>query len=355
MKCKHWTKILIFALIAVVGLLWLSSFLKVNNNKDVLGVYSYYREPEDSIDVALIGASEIYTSYYAPLAYEKAGFTSYALSTSTMTASLIKYAVKAFEERQHPQLYVISTWPFCYDIQVDETSFRKFLDSVESPAIRNEAIREIVPDELKSSFRFPFLKYHVNWNMLQDCLKVYNDKQDIRAKGYSVTKGYATTTQIIEDPHESRDYHISDAGFAYLEDLLNYLHEQNIQNVLFVRAPEMVDFVNTDSYYEMIDKIRDAGYDYLNLDDAMDEMGIVVEHDFYNEYHLNIFGTERFTEYLADYIMQNYEIDTASHRQEVAAEWDECASHNASLLASLEKKTEENRGKYIYTQKDLLE
>ena len=92
MKLKHWIKIIIFAVISILLIVLASSVLCVANEKDTVGIYGFYKEPEDSVSVILIGPSTMYTSFYSPLAYEKYGFTSYSLATSSMTSAAYKSA-----------------------------------------------------------------------------------------------------------------------------------------------------------------------------------------------------------------------------------------------------------------------
>ncbi|MCF0229064.1 MAG: hypothetical protein HUJ76_05150 [Parasporobacterium sp.] len=353
MKLKHWIKIAVFAAITIGVLLYASNLLRVANEKDAVGIYGFYQEPEDSLDVVLIGSSYMYTYFYSPLAYEQYGLTSYALASSTMTAPLYRYAAEIAIEKQHPQLLVFETGSFCYDIQQDEVSLRKFLDALPDSEIRTRAINDIVPEDLKSSFLFPFEKYHSSWNRIGECLQVAQDKADIRGKGYSITKNYATTPQYISYSRQTRKYNISEEGFKYLEILLDYLKEADIDNVLFVRFPDMYNYDVQDSYTKMIDMIREAGFDFVNLAGAIDDIGIDMNKDFYNNSHLNIFGAQKFTPFFTDYIMKRYDIST-DHSPETDAEWEDCASYNDQIIANMEYLTENKAGGYLYTQRDFL-
>ena len=354
MKLKHWIKIAVFCIISVLLLLFLSELLCVANEKDEVGVYAFFKEPKDSIDVVMIGASSMYSYFYSPLAYSEQGFTSYALSSSTMTAPLYRYAAEMAIETQHPQLLIFETWSFCYDNQVDETSFRKFLDACPDSDIKRRAIAEIVPEELQSSFTYPFQKYHSAWARVGDLIDVLQDKIYINRKGYSITKNFATTPYCLPFQPQQGVYNISEEGFKYLQILLDYLKEADIENVLFVRYPEMISYEPQDSYGQMIQMIRDAGFDFLNLNAAVEDMGLDMNHDFYNSTHLNVFGAEKFTKFFSGYLMYMYNIDTV-HDAAVTAEWNECASYNDQILSRLEKLTEEGANGYLYTQSDFLE
>ncbi|MBR3402404.1 MAG: hypothetical protein IKG67_09240 [Parasporobacterium sp.] len=353
MKRKQWLKVILFIICASLVVFLASGLLCVANEKDAVGIYGFYKEPKDSLDVVLIGSSAVYTSYYPPLAYEEQGITSYSLSTSTMTAPLYRYAAEIAIERQHPQLLVFETWSFCYENQQDETSLRKFLDALPDQNIRQRAIEDIVPEELRDSFRNPFQKYHSNWDRFGELVQVFRDKIDMNRKGYSVTKNFGTTPFIQPFRNTDEEYHVSENGLYYLQILLDYLKEADIDNVLFIRTPEMSICKPTDSYHQMIDMIREAGFDFLNLNAAAKDMGIDVTHDFYNTTHLNIFGAEKYTRFLADYIVKRYDLKT-EHEDAVCREWEECASYNAQILPYVEELTSQNANGFLYTQRDFL-
>ena len=79
---------IIFVLIAVLGIGLISPAFVVNNEWDMRHVHGFFLEPEDSLDVVLIGASQLYTGYSAPLAWRDYGFTSYPLAVSNIPARL---------------------------------------------------------------------------------------------------------------------------------------------------------------------------------------------------------------------------------------------------------------------------
>ena len=50
----------------------------------------------------------------------------------------------------------------------------------------------------------------------------------------------------------------------------------------------------------------------------------------------SIYGAEKITAYLGQYLTEHYEIDT-SHTEEVAAEWEHCASCNEEIIGMLKE------------------
>ena len=353
MKFKHWIKIIIFIGCAAL-LVWGSSILLcVANEKDSVGVYGFYKEPKDSLDIILIGPSTVYTAFYSPLAYDEQGLTSYSISTSTMPASLYRYATEIALQDQHPQLLIYDTWGFCEEDQYNETSLRKFLDALPNSEIKERAIRELVPEELQSSFFYPFQKYHSSWERLGELVQVLRDKLDMNRQGYSITKNFATTPYQQPYGKPQGTYAPTEEGLVYLQELLDYLKETGIEHVLFIRSPEMAPFESADSYHTMIDMIREDGYDFLNMNAAAQDMGLDPGQDFYNFTHLNIFGVEKFTSFLAEHVLNRYQLKT-EHTDEVVSEWKNCASFNEEIISRLETLTVDGAQGFLYTQRDFL-
>ena len=93
-----------FVLIAVLGIGLISPAFVVNNEWDMRHVHGFFLEPEGSLDVVLIGASQLYTGYSAPLAWRDYGFTSYPLAVSNIPARLYGSLLTAAENRRRPKL-----------------------------------------------------------------------------------------------------------------------------------------------------------------------------------------------------------------------------------------------------------
>lgn len=354
MKKKHIIRIAVFAVLSIFVISFLNNFLSVPRGKDVVGIYGFQKEPEDSIDVALIGPSETYTSFYSPLAYEKFGFTSYALAVGGMRGSCYPSAIRQMELKQDPQVYVLELYGFIYKDQKDEPSIRAWIDSLPDSKNRDETIREVVDPEKQPDYEKKYKKYHGNWVNRGDCLNAFVDKARIDRQGYSITKNFATETSVFQPDGQTMNYAISDEGMKYLEETLACLKENRIQNVLFVRTPEQIQYrEQKESVDEALTMIREAGYDYLDMYAQQDEIGIDPNTDFYNPFHCNIYGAEKVTSYLGQYLTDHYDL-SREHREEVAEEWNKCASYNSEVIGRLKDAIAGGRKSYRFTQRDFL-
>ena len=335
MKPKHWIRIIAFCLVCGILVFFTAKFLQVVSPRTAVRVHGMYKEPENTIDVALFGASDVYTCFYNPLAYEMFGYTSYNVCTEGTTGVLYESMVRELRKTQDPDLYVFEMWAFQYTDQYGEVNLRRWIDSIADSPNRTQTIKEVVPEDMQESFRIPFLKYHFNWYYMKDCIQALADKMNINRRGYSITKGYSTITTVYSDPQEHQPYKTSPKGMEALTGLLEYLNSEGIENVLFIRLPVYNIYDDEDSYYEAIQLIKDHGYDFLDIYAIHDEVGMDIETDYYNETHANCRGTLKMTSYLGRYIDEHYDLNK-EHSETVKKEWDYCASFNDQIFEKCE-------------------
>ena len=118
---------------------------------------------------------------------------------------------------------------------------------------------------------------------------------------------------------------------------MDYCKEQGIENVLFIRAPHRQKLASATSA-ELEKVITEAGFDFIDCDKISDQIGIVDKDDYYNEDHMNVFGNEKFTRYLSNYLVENYNIKP-DHSDEVDKQWEKCVDYTNDAFDILKKRT----------------
>ena len=112
----------------------------------------------------ILGASETFTDYCAPLAWQHAGFTSYPLAVSAAQGTMYPSMLREAARRQTPGVYVVEVNGFLYTAEErDEFShaaLRKWIDTIPLSANKLDTIRTCIPAEKRSTYYFPLLKYH---------------------------------------------------------------------------------------------------------------------------------------------------------------------------------------------------
>ena len=332
-------KITCFLLAVIISLSLLQTYFLRRLDHNSIRLNGYYHEKEESLDVVLLGASEIYTSFSAGLAYNKYGFTSYPFATESITAAGTITALKEIVRTQNPKLILIEPNAFLYSNTKNEEKephIRKLIDNIPLNSNKIEYINNNVEPDEKLEYYMPLIKYHRMWRDYPEPARrvVSTILQDIR--GRSILKGYRTTTDIYNSDVKKINKRIgSETGVLplnqelerKLRELLTYCVEQDL-NVVFVRMPHMVynktyDRVKRSNRAEQI--VNGYGFDYLNLERSWDKIGIDIKTDYYNLDHLNIYGTVKMTNYLGNIIQNDYGIGKSELSDSQKENWESAA------------------------------
>lgn len=334
----------IFVLIAVLGIGLISPAFVVNNEWDMRHVHGFFLEPEDSLDVVLIGASQLYTGYSAPLAWRDYGFTSYPLAVSNIPARLYGSLLTEAVNRQHPKLIVVDIDGFLTDEDPEklEANLRKWLDNMPWSRNRIETIRTCVPAELQTSFYFNIAKYHANWYQPDTWLPVQQRLRAMDKTGYSLTKSFEAIGQSLTDADEpdTRPLTLSGANAQYLRDFCAQARSLGT-NVLFLRMPHRTQTTDPNVFTDVAAVVGGYGYELLDLHDAFDTIGLDRCADFMDSDHLNAIGMETFTAWFGQYLSEHYDLTTA-HSETVTAEWQRCADFMAQILPTCQQQAADN-------------
>ena len=103
---------------------------------------------------------------------------------------------------------------------------------------------------------------------------------------------------------------------------MDYLKENELQ-ALFILSPTVMEEEKQKMYNYMDEIIAGYGYEFLNLNDYYEEIGIDFQTDF-SDYggHTNALGARKCTKFLGDYLTAHYEL-ADKRGQEGYESWDE--------------------------------
>lgn len=343
---KRNTVLRVIAFLLIVALVYgaLTRLLTINNATEQQYIRSFYLEPKNSLDVMILGASETFTDYCAPLAWQHAGFTSYPLAVSAAQGTLYASMLRESAKRQSPTVYVVEVNGFLYTEderkELGKAATREWLDTLPLSRNKVQAIGECVQDK-RLSYYIPLLKYHDNWRKRDLIRNSLSLQQQARDAGYSYTKPFLSISMFLTETDEIpvRQQSLDAFNEQSLRTFCETARARGIKNVLFARFPHRTVIENYDAVFAELEAVvHEYGYDFANFDTQMDAIGLDPLNDFANAEHLNIFGAEKFTPYLADYLAQHYDLNTA-HSQTVTDEWTRCAAFTQQMLPVCEDNT----------------
>lgn len=318
------------------------------NLQNVRGLYS---EKNNTLDVVYIGGSACFV-YWEPLrAWNQYGFTSYNFAHDTMTPQAIKNYIIETRKTQNPELFIIDARPFQYgDLPYSdsveelnmyyEVPIRNGTDGLNFSTNRINLVNRSVKNWIdRISYYFDILKYNRNIvkNTLDSFLAYEHTTRCITNNYTNPLKGFyfvgKTEEEMFTDYSTVTESDPIDVDVdKILVDLLDYCKEENLR-VLFVVHSYCQQEEHKKRFNYVRDKVEEYGYDFLNTNDDWQEVGLDYSFDLYNENHVNVFGAEKYTDYLSKYIVNHYQLP--DHRTENGYdEWN-------TLYRQFEEKTEE--------------
>lgn len=304
---------IVISVIAVVlafillNLLFMPTY--IGENVDGRITAEYYRE-KTNIDVIFVGSSTVQAGISPMTLYKEYGVTAYNRSNSSQVIPISLCMVQDAIKRNKPKLVVLDVG-FLYqaDDYVDEGSSRKSMDSLKWSKYKVDCIKAIMDDtESFTDYVFPILRFHSRWNDLKlDDLKYWIYKPTVTYNGQllqfdTINKEFEYNPYNLED-----DIVASNRTIEYLQKLVDTCDDNNVQ-IMFIKMP-MIKGNWNNGIDEQITKVAsDNNIKYYNYIDSFEDIGLVTLEDFSDEQHMNSIGAEKFTKYLGEYIIKNYDI-----------------------------------------------
>ena len=331
---------LLLAVIVTLGLLQAFVLLRVDHNSQ--RVKGFYSEEKDSLDVVILGASEVYSDFVPGYAYAHSGVTSYLFATQANSILNYKSQLKNILSRQDPDLIVIELNGAVYgneDDVTDEANLHNYADNVPLDGIKLDWLFSVKPEN-PLEYIFPIIKYHSVWEDRSETERYQKTlSQDVR-RGYNYLKGILNETAVYQSSELSYNSDLPELADqkkpitsieeSALRELLQYCRDEELTNVVFARFPHIV-VTRTYERFERSNTVGDIvaeyGYDYLNFERDFALTGLDEKNDFYNLDHLNVYGQKKFTAFLTDYLTAHYGLSTHALSDSVKDEWETCADY----------------------------
>ena len=335
---KKILKALIFTALAVLVLRGVESVFHDTDLRPYNSIAGFYQEPKNSLDAVFIGGSNTYEFFQPPLAWEDHGITVYSLTSPGMPVRALKYMMREAYKTQPDALLIVNL----NEIKVDWFTYGyvHFLaDYMPFSKNKVELVRELAPivgfenfwDQLE--FYFPSLRYHSRWTELisddfyrvPDGLKGASTADVFLNSGTDLTADYLTTDARTE---------LTEFQETVVNDMIAFCNENPDAKVLFVFVPQIrSDEAGIGQFNEVTDRLTAAGLDVFNSFSDIEAMGVDLRGDFYDENHMNVHGSLKFTKYFANYLVEHYGF-TDKRGDSAYASWDDAAERYDAVIGT---------------------
>ena len=331
---KSGAKVISFMLVFVILLEVLSagSFSKLNalSYKNKFNrAYSFLTEPENTVEVAGIGSSDLYSAFVPMQLYEKYGYTSTVISSPHQTCMKSYGFLEELLECQSPKVLIIETDMFYEDaptfnpekIKKDNTSVIKrklgsFFDN-----FSEKRFQDIIESQ------FSIFTFHDKWKLSKlfssDASKKDTESAVACDHGYNfndkIKPAQANSNMKPTDISEP----IPNDNLTYLNKMLDLCREKGI-DVILVEMPTQ----NSWNYYRhntVQAFAEENGLPFVDFNLMFEDLKLDIKHDYRDGGdHLNYYGATKTTAYLSDLLNEQYsDILTDRRNDENYSFWEE--------------------------------
>jgi len=334
--------IVTLAAVLFVVLGTMDKYVLMKNDNVTRRVNGFYLEDKDSLDFVVLGASEVAQGFAPAEAYIRHGLTSYSFTVDGNPMSLYKYELKEILNRQKPQALVVEVNGALYgDGYLHRPGpIRMVTDSMKDFGNKRELINDLCRDD-KLSHYIPLVKYHSRWPRLFNGSTGWKELVAQEERGYTLFRGflqYANEKDKSEwkpvlydamDDDTSQD--IEKDCERCLREFLDECRESGIEHVLFVRFPHRLSGPYGSGINRMANRVGEIvteyGYDFINMNQKIDDIGFDMDADFRDAEHLNLSGAIKTTDYISDYLVEKYNINPVEQTEEQKEGWDNSAEY----------------------------
>lgn len=318
---------------------------KLFQRKESVIKFTPFFEEENEFDVLLFGSSHVVNGVFPMELWEDYGIVSYNCGIHGSQLATTYWTMQQVLDYKTPKLIVIDVFGVHYEGKYGlPEQLHEAFDAFPMSVTKYKAVQDLFDDsssedfDSRWSYFFDFDVYHTRWEELE--------KEDFSYE-VNLEKGAESRIRVAipkEYPMCSVDEVMEETdtvGMEYLCKMIEDCQSRGIEVLLahipFPCEPEWQIAAN--SVHEIAAKYDVEYIDFVGMNN-------VVEYttDCYDSgSHLNPSGARKVTEYLGEYIVENYDIPDR-REDEAYAKWHEdYEAYNQLKYANLEAQTELDR------------
>ncbi|MCD8335008.1 MAG: hypothetical protein LUC35_06680 [Clostridiales bacterium] len=282
-----------------------------SGNQELLNAENMYALTEDSVDVLVLGSSQVAFGVSPVEMYERSGISAYSIGMSQASMVSNYYWMLEFCKKQDPSVVMLDVSTL-FEVS-KETSERVSADAMRLSPNKLALARAATAlhEESMLSYVFPLVKYHSRWySLAAEDFGGYDN--DYCYRGLNITdkckKGLSYTTLVIDNDDPEADVReMYDYQVAYFEKIVDYCLENDIKLLLFKTPKGSWTLSDSNQVQTLADS---CGLTYLdfNYEELLEAIGFDITTDMKDKDHLNTSGADKLSDYLADYAAAQYDL-----------------------------------------------
>ena len=321
-------KVLAFAVSIAVLVALLACLQRLLTPKYMSDVYEgrligeYYSE-QKSHDVIFIGDCEVYENISPMALWDSYGVTSYIRGSPQQLVWQSYYLLEETLKYEKPKVVVLSVLDMKYDVPQNEAYNRLTLDGMRLsiPKI-NSVMASMTGGEDWITYILPLLRYHDRWRELTgDDIRYFFSGENVSFNGFMM-RCDVKPASFIPTGQKLPDYRFGAGSYEYL-DKITALCAANAIELVLLKAPSLYPYWYDEWDAQMVQYANEHNISYINTLELADVIGLDFETDTYDAgLHLNLYGAEKLTIYLGDYLREGFGLPDRRNDASLSALWD---------------------------------
>lgn len=336
-KYRNCIKIIGFIVATVVILAFIFPIFNYKDMGGGGGFQRFYASPSNSIDVMFFGSSRAHCTIDHGYLWDHYGIAGFTLSAGSQKLDSTYYCLQEAIRCQKPKVVFVEISQVNNGIieNGDPDVYRNYL------GMKLSNVSLSFADYLGKQMNMSWEKKEEIYTKLPIIHSRYRelDRTDF-IDGIPFMRGYRGSFDVapFDMPVETEQtLEISEDNLQFLEKMISFTKERNVSLVFFA-SPYVVSEEDQMRINEVGKIAEENGVPFINFNHLYQETGIDFSCDFRDSNHVNNTGAQKVTEYLAQYIKANYEVD--DHRgDDKYIIWDQNSQylHNKEFHHELER------------------
>lgn len=298
-------------IIATIAFVLNSYTKRVSTSRESL--YEYYNNiPPKTIDVLCVGSSHTYCGINPIVMFRDYGIAAFDLAAGFQPTWCSYYYIEEALKKQDPQCIILDIYTACFEPESFENTVQMNLNGMRLSYTKWKALTAYDCDEKLDVFlEFPIS--HGNYSKIS--AKDYNINTE-RYLGYY----YSNNIAQLSDINSERNMILSIADKSTIslkseEWLIKIIEScrQKEVDLILVNAPIPNYNEDLQKNVNYISDIADK-YNVPFLDGCVNynQIGIDYAEDSMDENHINYYGSVKYTKWICDYLINNFELPNRS-------------------------------------------
>ncbi|MBQ8886695.1 MAG: hypothetical protein IJY61_03245 [Candidatus Gastranaerophilales bacterium] len=355
----------IFFLFITIVVATVLSVIVTEPSSENAGIRAFYKEPQNQIDVVIIGPSSTFTTFLPLIAYHKYGITGAVYALPGMVTEQYIHVVKEVMEYQTPKVLLIAIDNMS-PLQRKHPDLKSALKSfpILKPSINKIKILQAFKKELNFDNReileyyFPIFRFHSRWKTLRENSVLFDSNphkgaliyfKEFYEKNSNINPYESMQRKIpqideyrkkrnpnlfirdliynVRGQENSTDKEIRKKEIAILqyvkaiEDLFFYVSTLKNTKVVIIETPSLIYDRNFERIQYIFHTAKKYGLTSFYMGNCK-ELNIDLNNEFVDEHHLNFFGAYKATDYLSNLLINKYGLKDKRNDSKYKS-WDE--------------------------------